>query len=107
MELVPILTRAESLFCRFERTVEAIDKKNNFPTPSAHQRRPAQGSSADSGEQPQQHPAVASTSGTNVGPRPVLPPGSSVDTRVISPELRDLLNKQLFWARRSENERSG
>jgi hypothetical protein len=30
--LVPILTRAESLFHRFERSVQAIDKKDNFPT---------------------------------------------------------------------------
>ena len=33
MELKGLLIRAEALFKRFERTVEAVDKKQNFPAP--------------------------------------------------------------------------
>ena len=40
IDLYSTLVRAETLFRRFQRTVEAIDKKSNFPTPSVRQRLP-------------------------------------------------------------------
>lgn len=40
IDLYSTLVRAESLFRRFQRTVEAIDKKTNFPTPTVRQRLP-------------------------------------------------------------------
>ena len=40
MDLESTLVRAESLFKRFQRTVETIDKKGNFPSaPQARQRK--------------------------------------------------------------------
>ncbi|RJE26126.1 GTPase-activating protein GYP7 [Aspergillus sclerotialis] len=92
MELIPILTRAESLFRRFERTVEAIDKKNNFPAPAAHQRKQVQNSTATGkGKSPE---SVASSSSVNPGL--ALPtPWTNNESRVISPELRELLSKDV------------
>ena len=40
IDLYSTLVRAETLFRRFQRTVEAIDKKSNFPIPSVRQRLP-------------------------------------------------------------------
>lgn len=89
MELIPILTRAESLFRRFQRTVEAIDKKNNFPAPSAHQRKTG---SVDKGKSPERSSTVASSSCVSPGVT-VQPPWADKDSRVISPELRELLSR--------------
>ena len=38
IDLESTLVRAEALYRRFQRTVEAIDKKANFPTPKLRQR---------------------------------------------------------------------
>ncbi|EHL03762.1 putative GTPase-activating protein GYP7 [Glarea lozoyensis 74030] len=55
------LIRAEALFRRFQRTVEAIDKKSNFPAPKLRQRKvEAPKSPTKSAEG-----ATASTSGTD------------------------------------------
>ena len=40
IDLYSTLVRAETLFRRFQRTVEAIDKKSNFPMPTVRQRLP-------------------------------------------------------------------
>ncbi|GAB1217273.1 hypothetical protein ATERTT37_006509 [Aspergillus terreus] len=100
MELVPILTRAESLFRRFERAVQAIDKKNNFPAPAAHQRRPATAdpSSPDKGKSPQRPSSTAYSSGVSAGTSGSPLAGDSTEQpKVISPELRDLFRKDIFW----------
>jgi hypothetical protein len=99
MELVPILTRAESLFKRFERSVQAIDKKDSFPAaPTGHRRRPAngQGSSSNEGNSPQ--PAVGSSSGVS-GPSALQNAVNAGKPKVISPELRELLRKDIPWRR--------
>ena len=88
MDLESTLVRAESLFKRFQRTVETIDKKGNFPSaPQARQRKPTAASAADPGRG-----AQASSSGTDsdkqVG-------GDGQETRVISPELRSLLSRKV------------
>ncbi|PWY80923.1 RabGAP/TBC [Aspergillus sclerotioniger CBS 115572] len=100
MELVPILTRAESLFHRFERAVQAIDKKNNFPVPAAHQRKPTQDSPAspNKGKSPQRPQSTAYSSGVSAGPSTA--PGDDGDAQVISPELRELFQKNVPWARK-------
>ena len=113
MDLIPILTRAESLFRRFERTVQAIDKKNNFPVPStAHQRKPTTQTGSDNngngngkGKSPQR--AQGTSSGVSAGYSSSAPPGTGTlpgsadgtDTRVISPELRMLLRRDIPWSR--------
>lgn len=108
MDLLPILTRAESLFRRFERSVQAIDKKNNFPAPSTHQRRPIQDpADPDKGKSPQNSTNAGFSSGVNPG-RNSQPPsssqGSSSEPKVISPELRDLLDKTIYWKHQTEAE---
>ena len=40
IDLFSTLVRAEALFRRFQRTVEAIDRKSNFPAPTVRQRLP-------------------------------------------------------------------
>lgn len=97
MELVPILTRAESLFRRFERTVEAIDKKNNFPAPSTHQRKPTQESASTKGKSPQRPHSVGYSSGVSAGPASSGAAGDNAESKVISPELRQLLSKEILW----------
>lgn len=104
MDLVPILTRAESLFHRFERSVQLIDKKDNFPAaPTAHQRRPVSGggpqhtAAAGKGKAPQ-GPAIGSTSGAQA-PSALQAAVEKDKPRVISPELRELLRKDIPWSR--------
>ena len=86
MDLESTLVRAESLFRRFQRTVEMVDKKGNFPSPpQAKQRRPVS-SPGPSGSDTQ-----AVTSVTDNGKQPV----SQEETRIISPELRALLSRKV------------
>ncbi|EER43928.1 GTPase-activating protein GYP7 [Histoplasma capsulatum H143] len=98
MELIPILSRAEALFRRFEKKVEAIDKKNNFPTPPV--RRRIVGSS-DSGTR--SYPSTQQTSDSRASQlvsrdrsrsTPTSPNNRRADLeRIITPELRGLMSK--------------
>lgn len=100
MDLIPILTRAESLFHRFERAVQAVDKKDNFPgAPTAHQRRPGSGApDAGKGKAPQGS-ATGSSSSVSAGPSALQKIIDSDKPKVISPELRELLAKDVPWRR--------
>lgn len=66
IDLESTLIRAEALFRRFQRTVEAIDKKSNFPKPKLRQ-RPITNASVGSVQSLRSNSseAVASTSGTD------------------------------------------
>jgi hypothetical protein len=94
MDLESTLVRAESLFKRFQRTVETIDKKGNFPSaPQARQRKLKAAvvagpgpSLPSSNAQPE-----ASSSGTDQGQQV----GEDGDAKVISPELRALLSRKV------------
>jgi hypothetical protein len=94
MDLESTLVRAESLFKRFQRTVETIDKKGNFPSaPQARQRKLKAAlvagpgpSLPNSNAQPE-----ASSSGTDQGQQ-VSEEG---DAKVISSELRALLSRKV------------
>ncbi|PYH48150.1 GTPase-activating protein GYP7 [Aspergillus saccharolyticus JOP 1030-1] len=106
MELIPILTRAESLFHRFERAVQAIDKKNNFPSPSptTYQRKPNASTAENnnkgkSPERPSQ--STGFSTGSSATPGPSNGPGDK-DAKVISPELRQLFAKDIPWARKPQ-----
>ncbi|KAJ9294557.1 hypothetical protein DTO271G3_6825 [Paecilomyces variotii] len=92
IDLINILTRAESLFRRFERMVQAIDKKNNFPAPSVRQRRPDSSTSADNkGKSPQRGVTTgASTSSV------IARANGAEQEQVISPELRQLLSRDVI-----------
>ncbi|CAG8959563.1 hypothetical protein HYFRA_00001464 [Hymenoscyphus fraxineus] len=119
IDLESTLIRAEALFRRFQRTVEAIDKKSNFPAPKLRQR--------NTGTAMSQSPTrdSASTSGTdtitagstNSGATPSSTGPASPSTqakgkgastgerasqeleeqrpKVISPELRALLSRKV------------
>ncbi|KAI4908900.1 hypothetical protein J4E90_008637 [Alternaria incomplexa] len=98
MDLESTLVRAESLFKRFQRTVETIDKKGNFPSaPQAQQRKLAAaivagpGPSTASSASPAKD--QASTSGTDKGKQ--VGEEEQDEARVISPELRALLSRKV------------
>lgn len=94
MDLESTLVRAESLFKRFQRTIETIDKKGNFPSaPQARQRKLQAALVAGPGAPPSSSAttAEASTSGTDQGKQV----GEEGDAKVISPELRGLLSRKI------------
>jgi len=88
MELLPILTRAESLFRRFERVVQAVDKKNNFPAPS------------NVGQINPTSPRRKSSSRLTSNASQNMRPGKE---KVISPELRQLLSRENTTANSSSS----
>ena len=97
IDLPSTILRAQTLFRRFQRTVEAVDKRNNFPTPTVRQRKPADKSSSPK----------ASNSGATSAVDGRRRPGSSAGIdggeegkgkskeKVISPELRQLLSTKV------------
>ena len=101
IDLPSTLLRAQSLFRRFQRTVEAIDKKNNFPAPSIRQRKPAEStpSNQDAKQTPSnqgKRPAGAGTGSDPSGARPGGPgEGVGATEKVISDELRVLLSRKV------------
>lgn len=95
MDLEATLIRAEHLFRRFRRLVDAIDHKHTFPPPRLQS--PTQGSnqstasaspSTDTGGS---RPSAATPSRKNAGKAPETP---AVE-RVITPELRKLLSRSV------------
>jgi len=124
IDLPSTLLRAQSLFGRFQRTVEAIDKRNNFPTPTVRQRKPpselestvkpntANPNAAKPVKKPNPFTSTTATTDTGTDARRASasgrrPPGTTttmtasglVDERpkerVISPELRGLLSRHV------------
>ncbi|MDI1492464.1 MAG: GTPase activating protein [Ramalina farinacea] len=95
IDLQSTLHRAHALFRRFQRTVEAIDKKQNFPTPTVRQRKPASkpstpgnaSGSASGHDRRNQKPTSANA--------PESPSEAVNQERVISPELRNLLSRKV------------
>jgi hypothetical protein len=95
MDLESTLVRAESLFKRFQRTVETIDKKGNFPSaPQARQRKlAAAGPESSLSPGPSASKDQATTSGTDKGKQ--VGESEQAEARVISPELRALLSRKV------------
>lgn len=96
IDLPSTLLRAEALFRRFQRTVEAIDRKDHFPTPTLRQRKAVTAGSLDSG--PQGHDgktaAVASSSSDAQGAGQAGTTTAAQKERIVSPELRTLLSRE-------------
>ena len=96
IDLNSTLIRAEILFRRFERTVEAIDKRQNFPEPNQVRRR-----KKSTGNAKPEGPSSASQSSQAQWPNLVGKPATwpatddKVEERVISPELRALLSRKV------------
>ncbi|CAJ2508230.1 Uu.00g094160.m01.CDS01 [Anthostomella pinea] len=78
MDLDSTLIRAEALFRRFHRLIEAIDKKQNFPAPRVRT------SSPSSAEKSKSSPPQKDSGKAAEQPK-----------MVISPELRKLLSRQV------------
>jgi len=112
IDLESTLVRAEALFRRFQRTVEAIDKKSNFPAPKLRQRTsttpaPASPSPAtantssvdtvSAGGTNSGSPAQSSTQAQGPDKGKERQSGELEDQRpkVISPELRELLSRKV------------
>lgn len=99
IDLPSTLLRAEALFRRFQRTVDAIDKKRNFPAPPVRQRKPtrpeaARGSSA--GPERTTPTGRETSVGASVkGKAKVEDEVKKEEEKVISSELRELLSKKL------------
>ncbi|KAI9827993.1 MAG: hypothetical protein M1819_006836 [Sarea resinae] len=134
IDLPSTLITAESLFRRFQRVVDSIDKKNNFPAPSSsssantlRHRRPLSSSAQDAeatvsdanatADPSTSSPASASSNrshttaaaavgkkavkgkqgaGSATTPPPPPPPPSAPREKVISPELRQLLSRDVL-----------
>lgn len=89
IDLNSTLIRAEALFRRFERTVEAIDRKNHFPAPSVRPLEPSSadepGSSASNGSMSQRENDESLQRTGSANPE---------KEKVVSPELRQLLTRK-------------
>ena len=99
MDLESTLVRAESLFRRFQRTVETVDKKGNFPSaPQARQRKLAAAVVSGPGPAPssssQSTPDTQATSSATDKGKQISGDGDEV-VKVISPELRNLLSRKV------------
>ncbi|KAK5993697.1 GTPase-activating protein GYP7 [Cladobotryum mycophilum] len=89
MDLESTLIRAEVLFRRFQRLVEAVDKKQNFPAPRTEAiERPSASPAGSSTSIPQQQQQQKNKGKT-------VESASKQDTRVITPELRRLLSRKV------------
>lgn len=96
IDLPSTLLRAEALFRRFQRTVEAIDRKDHFPTPTLRQRKAVTAGSLDSGPQGYdgKTAAVASSSSDAQGAGQAGTTTAAQKERIVSPELRALLSRE-------------
>ena len=118
MELEPLLIRAEALYKRFQRTVETIDKKGNFPAPKVIQRpnathkshsnagsEPAASSSGTDAATSHQSPYKGMTldshrKGDGAGKGKAKGPGGEKEPttpqgKIVSPELRELMSRKV------------
>ncbi|KAF2471246.1 GTPase-activating protein-like protein gyp7 [Lindgomyces ingoldianus] len=90
IDLHDIIIRAESLFRRFQKTVEMIDKNDNFPAaPQARQRKSL--TSPPTSPLPSSSRLEGAASGIDKGKQVE----GEQETRVISPELRSLLSRKV------------
>jgi hypothetical protein len=94
IDLPSTLARAEALFRRFQRMVEAIDKKSNFPSqPAVRQRLPLPPPSPSSTKPGSS--AGASASGRDATASNAAGSKGKQPEQVISPELRLLLSRDV------------
>jgi len=105
MDLDSTLIRAEALFRRFQRLVEAVDKKGNFPGPRLRDPgSPSKSSSSDQADQADKDPKQGQSSAGPASPRKdtgKAPEGSQVK-KIITPELRELLSRKVVILPRKE-----
>lgn len=86
------LLRAEKLFRRFQRTVEAVDRKQSFPPPSVRQRKPA---SENPAAKVNGNGKIVATTGNDANVSGAGAGAAEAKEKVISPELRGLLSRKV------------
>ncbi|KAL8897742.1 MAG: hypothetical protein Q9207_007055 [Kuettlingeria erythrocarpa] len=91
IDLPSTLLRAQKLFRRFQRTVEAIDRKQSFPAPSIRQRKPT------APEGPSKPAVAINKKAATTGNDATVPnaEAAAAEEKVISPELRSLLSRKV------------
>lgn len=116
IDLESTLIRAEALFRKFQRLIEAIDKKNNFPAPrfslntaapSLFPLRPSPPPASNSNDSDNRPSTPSGSSGgtqqqqadKGKQPEPKSPGGRQ---KVITPELRRLLSREVVVLPRKE-----
>lgn len=107
IDLESTLIRAEALFKRFQRLVDAIDKKENFPAPRL---RPALSSPTPSSRNVSSPGKSGDNSGQQASPTSpgnTAGKGKGEPTKVITPELRQLLSRTVVTLPRKETWKSG
>ena len=110
MDLNSTLIRAEALFKRFQRLVDAVDKKGSFPAPRARLTQGGSGSSAgESGSAAEPAAAAAGPASPGqargAGKAPAQQGQQQQQQqveKVITPELRGLLSRQVEVLPRKE-----
>lgn len=103
MDLESTLIRAEALFRRFQRLVETIDKKHNFPAPRALQspqpakmRPEGSGSAEQAGAAPEGEQQQQGATAAKKGKETAKKTDKEEETlRIITPELRALLSRKV------------
>jgi hypothetical protein len=101
IDLASTIVRAEALFNRFQRTVEAIDRKDHFPTPTLRQRKQIEGGSLDGGSKAVGHDGKKAASSSSAD----VPQGTTTQQqkeRIVSPELRALLSREFSVVDKSQ-----
>lgn len=104
IDLEQTLIRAEALFRRFQRMVQAIDKKQNFPPPKLRQRPVENASIGPTQPLSAQNAASGAATGSDAASERPNSPNSKGKTtatdqdlrpKIISPELRKLLSRKV------------
>lgn len=98
IDLQSTLIRAEGLFQKFEKIVQAIDKKNNFPPAPRTDLRQRQGKGKEVADRPDNDsgPSQAQSSSNDAAASGHKRTESETDReRIISPELRLLLSRKM------------
>lgn len=99
IDLDSTIIRAEALFRRFQRRVEAIDKKQNFPKPRVQKAESSSSEPASSSSEPTSHEPQQSK-GTGQTKEEDHP-------KIISPELRKLMSREVEVLPRKVVQRMG
>ncbi|KAK4189631.1 rab-GTPase-TBC domain-containing protein [Podospora australis] len=106
IDLESTLIRAEALFKRFKRLVEAVDKKGNFPPPRRVSTQSPEASSSSDPNSTQQPKPTSPQQGRGNSPRnngkAAEPQSPKQMEKIITPELRQLLSKQVVVLPRKE-----
>jgi hypothetical protein len=88
IDLSSTMVRAEALFNRFQRTVEAIDRKDHFPTPTLRQRKQIEGGSLDGGSKAVGHDGKKTANSSSADVQQQGTTTQQQKERRDSPELR-------------------